>query len=145
MPIIRPKEQVDFYYMPNKCKYSIPIGEAPVSAGRPASVNTEDYGYLDVNAHVTQSKDTFLAFVVKGNSMVENFQDGDIVFADTACPPKHGDTVIASVDGMIFIKIFHQKQRLYLVSNNPEYPDREIAPEQDFQVVGVVKGFVRTM
>ena len=66
--------------------------------------------------------------------------DGDEVIVDRGLEPRHGDIVVATVDGAFTIKRFliHGKDHGSLHPENPDYPDLAIGPESDFQIWGVV-------
>lgn len=80
---------------------------------------------------------------VTGDSMVEaGILPGDLVIVDRSLAPRHGDVVIAEVDGAWTMKIYHQQNGLItLVAANPHYAP--IRPKESLRIAGVVTGVVR--
>ena len=71
--------------------------------------------------------------------MTPEVHHGDRLIVDRSLDPKHGDIVIACVDGEVTVKrlVFAEGKQL-LVSENPEYAPIEITEEIDFFVWDVV-------
>jgi SOS-response transcriptional repressor LexA len=123
----------------------IPLAYSLLSAG-PAAEIDEGYALLDVNSLVTKGRDGYIAFVVTGDSMVPDIRAGFIVFVDTRRQPRTGDAVVVSINNENCIKLFdrtptqYEPPRLFLVPRNGDYPTREIFPNDDFRVLGVICG-----
>lgn len=93
---------------------------------------------LDLNEYlIKHPASTFLARVT-GNSMIKaNLKDGDILIIDKAKEPKHGNTVVAVVDGEFTVKKLHiDNGRYYLVPENDSYKPIEVTA--DTEIWGVV-------
>lgn len=121
-------------------KRTMPIAASLIAAG-PAVEIGEDYKLLDLNELITKGREGFLAFEVTGNSMVDHIHPGNLVFVDTWVDPKNGDVVASSVNGLTCIKILKVSgANLFLVSANKSYQPRQITANDNFHVLGVVKG-----
>ena len=118
----------------------IPLAYSLLSAGSAIEV-CDDYKLLDLNFLLTGGRDSFVAFIVTGDSMRPDIFPGNIVFVDTAAEPRTGDTVVVNVNGENCVKVLeHTARQLYLVPKNGEYPTLEVKPTDSFHILGVVKG-----
>ncbi|MBP4049439.1 translesion error-prone DNA polymerase V autoproteolytic subunit [Chromobacterium violaceum] len=123
----------------------LPLALSPVRAGFPspaddcmdASLNLQDYLVADPPA-------TFMVRV-QGDSMRDaGILDRDLLVVDKGLAPRHGDIVVAVVDGEFTVKRLHRKDgRCALLAANPAYPP--IVPEdgQELQIWGVATACVR--
>lgn len=87
------------------------------------------------------------AFLVqaKGNSMAPRINHGDLVIARRTDAVDSGAVVICVNDSEALIKKLHkERDRLILVSTNPEYPPF-LASSSDFRIVGEVKAVMSHM
>lgn len=117
-----------------------PLAYSWISAGAGADIG-EDYRLLDINELVTNGREGFAAYEVTGNSMVDHIQPGNLVFVDTWAEPKNGDIIASSVNGDTCVKIFQSGTRgLFLISSNKAYTPREITSNDQFHVLGVIRG-----
>lgn len=112
-----------------------------VAAGQPKLAVEEPGEYTDV---LDETVD--YALVVKGDSMVgANIDDGDTVWVRRGVAVKHGDTVVALINGEeITVKhLVEENGRWVLRANNPykDYPDIPLGPRDE--IVGVVKWVVK--
>lgn len=94
-------------------------------------------GYL-----VGKPTDTFL-WEVNGDSMIDaGIQPGDLVLVERGKEPRHGDIVLAWVDGGNTLKRYWRIDgRICLLAENKKYPP--IYPREELTVPGVVVGLVR--
>jgi len=70
---------------------------------------------------------------------------GDILVVDRSIKAKHGDTVVAAVDGSFTVKTLALKPRIRLLPQNRQYAPIEIKEGADLQLFGVVTHLVRAM
>lgn len=128
-----------------KAKLSIPLFIEGVSAGFPSPA--EDYieRTLDLNELcITHPSATFFVRV-DGESMIgAGIHSGDILVVDKALTPKHGDIVIACVDGEYTVKELSLKP-VGLLAHNPAYPPIWLEGEHSLEVFGVVTNVVRSL
>lgn len=111
------------------------------AAGPPKFTFEHPGEYIDV---LDEAVD--FALVVKGDSMVgAGIDDGDTVWVRRGVAVKHGDTVVALINGEeITVKhLVEENGRWVLRANNPykEYPDIPLGPRDE--IVGVVKWVVK--
>lgn len=80
---------------------------------------------------------------VTGSSMIDaGIHEGDMVLVVPDQTPRHGDIVVALVDGESTVKRYmSDKGQVYLKAENPEYEN--IYPHADLQIQGLVTGLIR--
>lgn len=127
-----------------KEKLSIPFFSCLVPAGFPSTAS--DYIERDIDLNDWMIKNRLATYIVsvEGNSMTYNIQHGDKLIVDRSLEPRHGDVVIACVDGQTTVKRFLvENGRYYLAADNPEYERIEAGADGDFMIWGVVTFTVR--
>lgn len=120
----------------------LPIDEVRVSAGFPSPAADYEDKRLDINEYLVRNPVSTFFFCVEGDSMqgAEIF-DGDILVVDKSIRPRHGQIVIAFVDGQRLVKRLYQRAgRVALLAENPAYPVLEIRDGMELLIWGVVTG-----
>lgn len=133
------------YTVNTKTKVSIPLVLSHVQAGFPSPADDYIEGHIDLNDHLIQRPaSTYLVRIV-GDSMVKaGIFAGDLVVVDRSLTPKHGDIVLAQVDGEITIKrLFKSKGSISLIAESNNYPTIKISGENELQIWGVVIHSIR--
>lgn len=86
-------------------------------------------------------KDKAATFIVRvvGDSMEgAGISDGDELLVDRSLEPRHGDVVVAVLDGELTVKRLHLTARgVVLHAENPNYPDIAVPEPAEFLVWGV--------
>ena len=73
------------------------------------------------------------------------FED-DLLVVDESKQAKHGDIVIAAIDGELTVKRLHKlDNECLLLSENPDYPAIEVREFQSLHIWGVVLHAVRML
>lgn len=86
---------------------------------------------------------------VIGDSMLPAIKDGEYIIVERGFTARNGDTVIANIDGELYVKRLYKiplEQWVRLESENDSYPPIELnTPEklQAFRIVGVVKSKIK--
>lgn len=135
-------------YRPNRSvRYSLPLMTCPVPAGFPSPA--EDYveGKLSLDKHLIKNPVATFFVRVTGDSMLgAGIHPGDLLVVDRALDPCDGKVVIAIVDGELTVKRLRlERDRLYLVPENPDYPVLEVKELTDFRVWGVVTNVIHPL
>lgn len=121
-------------------KRRVPLALSLLSAGETVEI-AEDYDLLDINEMITKGREGFIAFVVTGDSMVPDIHPGYIVFVDSWSEPQNGDIVVSCVNDQINVKTFNRRSGgLFLIPSNGRYDSHRIRAEDDFKIIGVVRG-----
>lgn len=113
-----------------------------ISAGFPSPAADYEDKHLDINEYLVRNPVSTFFFSVEGDSMqgAEIF-DGDILVVDKSVRPRHGQIVVAFVDGQRLVKrLFRRNGRVALLAENLAYPPLEIREDQELLVWGVVIG-----
>lgn len=116
-----------------------------VAAGLPITAIENMEGLLVVDpAFLKKAEDAF-ALRVKGDSMINvGINDGDLVIVSPNEQSRNGDIVVAILNDEATVKRFElADKKVKLIAENDAYLPIEISKEDDFRLVGKVKGVVR--
>lgn len=131
-----------FIPLPGAPRLPRPIDEVKVSAGFPSPAADYEDKRLDINEYLVRNPVSTFFFSVEGDSM-EGAQifDGDILVVDKSIKPRHGQIVIAFVDGERLVKrLYRRAGRVALLAENPAYQPLEIRDGMELVIWGVVTG-----
>ena len=134
------KKITDLFKFSKDQNIAVPIFIDKVSAGFPSPASDYTERKLDLNEYLVSNP--VATFIVKANgvSMIDaNIRSGDLLIVDKSLTPKNNSIVIASIFGDLTVKQLKKKyKKLFLVSNNSNYPNFEVKEEMDCFVWGVV-------
>lgn len=118
----------------------LPLYLATVAAGFPSPADDYIDKKLDLNDHLVKHPAATFFVRVHGDSMADaGIASGDILIVDRALDPRHGNIVVAALDGELTVKRLKKMgPRLFLAPENNAYPPLEITPERDLEIWGVV-------
>jgi len=138
------KNKLELFIPEIKQNNFIPLIESSVSAGFPNIA--EDYidKILDLNELLIKHPAATYFVRVKGNSMINaGISSEDILIVDRALTATNNKIVVARVNNEMTVKrISFQKNKIFLISENPEYKSIEITNDIDFEVWGVVTSII---
>ena len=125
--------------------FDIPQFVSRLAAGFPSPATDYMEEALDLNTFLVRHKAATYAFAVKGQSMRDaGIHDGDKVLVDRSINPKHGQIVVAVVNGDYTIKRLHSVAGcIELHAENPEFLPRKFEDGEHLEVWGVVVGVIR--
>lgn len=124
---------------------SIPLFLEGVSAGFPSPAQDFIERTLDLNELCIAHPAATFFVRVEGHSMVGvGIHSGDILVVDRSLNAKHGDIVIASVDGEYTVKELSLNP-VGLLAHNPSYSPIWLEGEHSLEVFGVVTNVVRSL
>ncbi len=69
----------------------------------------------------------------------------DVLVVDRSLEARHGDIIIASINGEMTVKELNTTPHPCLMPRNPAYPVMLITEASDFEIFGVVTNIVRQM
>ncbi len=122
----------------------LPLLVSNVPAGFPSPA--EDYieGQIDLNEKLIRHPHATFLMKVSGDSMTgAGIMSGSTLVVDRSVEPRHGNVVIAVIDGQLTVKrLFKQRGVIKLKPENPNYPPIDISDEQDLQIWGVVSDVI---
>ncbi|MDQ3919677.1 MAG: translesion error-prone DNA polymerase V autoproteolytic subunit [Acidobacteriota bacterium] len=116
----------------------VPFFLCLVPAGFPSPASDYSERDLDLNDCLVRNRLATYVVRVEGDSMAGEIHDGDLLVVDRSLEPRHGDVVIACVDGEMTVKRFVvEGGRRLLAAENPAYPAVELGGEREFLIWGV--------
>lgn len=115
----------------------IKLYDLPVSAGTGNWLGDEELSYEEI---VTTNRKADFAVKISGDSMIPNFNDGDIVLVKIQKDVPHGKIGIFTYKNKAYCKkIVKSKKVVYLQSfNSKKYPIMKIEDKDQFYVNGIV-------
>ncbi|CEA16104.1 hypothetical protein ING2E5B_1355 [Fermentimonas caenicola] len=129
--------QLDIY-KPEFSELNIPLaGEA--SAGSFTNVDDFVSERIDLNKLLIRHPEATFYAKVKGNSMNEDFNDGDLLVVDKAEEWSHGKIALCYMDGEFTVKrIDIEKGVCKLLPSNPQYKPITITSENTLLIWGII-------
>lgn len=127
-------------------RVKLPLYECPIPAGFPSPA--EDYmgDKLDLNDLLIKKPAATFFVRVEGDSMTgAHINHNDILVVDRSLTPKHGDIVIAEVDGELMVKRLHLKGRVMLCPENDRYRPIPVSSESELAVWGVATSVIHPL
>jgi DNA polymerase V len=117
-----------------------PLYLESVSAGFPSPAGDYVQDFLDLQKLVVKNPAATFFLRVAGDSMSgAGVNDGDLLVVDRSRPAVSGRIVIAAWNGELTVKRLKIKgERIFLVPENPNYPETEITGNEDAVIWGVV-------
>jgi len=114
-----------------------------VQAGFPSPAEEELLDMLSLDEYLISKPEASCLVKVTGDSMTgAGIRPGDLVIVERGRDPKHGDIVIAQVDGEWTMKYFEKRGgKIVLRAANPKYAP--ISAKEELAMGGVVVAAVR--
>ncbi len=114
-----------------------------VAAGFPSPAEEELVDTLSLDEYLIRNPQASYLVKVSGDSMIDaGIMPGDLVIVERGREAKHGDVVVAQVDGQWTMKYFEKVQgKVVLRAANKKYPP--IQPKNELIIGGVVIANVR--
>lgn len=123
----------------------LPFFSARVPAGFPSPA--QDHMEQTLSLDTLLDIDAPHTYLVRahGDSMIgAGIFDEDVLVVSRAATPKHGDIIIAAINGDTFVKrLTFQSGQVVLCSENSKYPPRYILEGDELLVWGVVTDSIR--
>ena len=125
---------------------TVPFYSESVPCGFPSPAAGYEESRLDLNELCIPRPASTYMVRCDGDSMTGiGIYAGDILIVDRSLKAKHGDTVIAAVDGAFTVKTLSLKPRVRLLPQNRQYAPIDFKEGSDLQLFGVVTHLVRAM
>lgn len=117
----------------------LPLFTQPVSCGFPLPTLDGTSTPLDISDLVIRHPNSTYYAQAKGDSMQgAGIEDGDVIIVDISLQAKHGDKVIAAVDGEYLLKVLALHPCVALKPMNPDYPIIYPQEGESLEIFGVV-------
>lgn len=125
---------------------AIPLFVERVPAGFPSPAQDYVEQTLDLNELCIRHPAATYFVRAEGDSMIEaGIFSGDILVVDTSLSPRHGDIVIASLNGEFTVKQLELKPRPRLLPRNPAYSPVYLPEDCDLDLFGIVTNVVHSL
>ncbi len=115
-----------------------------VEAGFPSPAEEELLDTMTLDEWLIRRREATYMLEIKGESMINaGIRPGDTALVERGREPRHGDIVIAQVDGKWTMKYYHveSKGKIALVPANPKFPT--IYPTEELRIEAVVTAIIR--
>lgn len=137
------KVDASITFTPTEESSEVPLFSCAVRAGFPSPCEDHIQERLDLLKMLIPRPSSTYFVRAEGESMVQHgIHSGSILVVDRSLREKHGDIVIAAVDGELTCKLLDKKGR-QLVSGSDTYPSIPIGEESDLVIEGVVRASIR--
>lgn len=116
----------------------LPLFLTPAACGFPSPAQDYVEQTIDLNQHCVSHPAATFYVRASGHSMIgEGINDGDMLIIDRAITARHGDIVLACLDGEFTVKIL-QSDPPALLPANPDFPTVFLQEGQELDIFGVV-------
>ncbi|MFK4298107.1 DNA polymerase V [Arthrobacter sp. GAS37] len=114
------------------------MAPSSVPAGFPSPAQDYYDGPVSLDEHLVRDRAATFFLRVSGESMEgAGISDDDVVIVDRSVKARHGDIVVAVLDGDMTLKRLEiTAEGVRLVAANPDYPPIVVGLEADFRVWG---------
>jgi DNA polymerase V len=136
---------LEIYQIDHETSLKLPLFISNVPAGFPSPADDYLDKSLDLNKFLINNPAATFYVKVQGDSMINaGIISGDILIVDRSIANPYGKIVVALLNNEFTVKrLIKKKSKVYLIPENPKYPNIELSDQVDFQVWGVVTGLVR--
>ncbi|MBA4275429.1 translesion error-prone DNA polymerase V autoproteolytic subunit [Flavobacterium sp.] len=135
------KDQKLIFFTPNfESELRIPFIKEGVSAGFPSPAADFMETGIDLNKELSENPLATFYIRVNGNSMIDaGINDKDVLVVDRSLEPQNNKIAICFIDGEFTVKrIQVEKDCLYLMPENPNYPAIKVTEENQLIIWGIV-------
>lgn len=118
-----------------------------VSAGFPSPAQDHAVKRIDLNEVLIRHPLATYFVTVSGPSMRDaGIDDGDRLVVDRAVRPRHGDVVVAIVNGELTVKrLYNRAGVVKLVAANPTYPEIRLRDGSEMEIWGVATYCIKAL
>lgn len=122
----------------------IPLFLTPAACGFPSPAQDYVEQTIDLNQHCVPHPAATFYVRASGHSMIgEGINDGDMLIIDRAITARHGDIVLACLDGEFTVKKLQVQPVPALLPGNPDFPPIYPQEGQELDIFGVVTFVLR--
>jgi DNA polymerase V len=147
LPALKPAEIVTLLGRADEFpRLPIPLYLDSVPAGFPSPAQDYVERALDLNELLVKRPAATYFVRAQGDSMIEaGIYPGDILIVDRSLEARHGDIVIAALNGELTVKRLETQPQARLVPMNSAYSPIDIPEEADLELFGVVTNVVHSL
>ena len=146
MPI-DPENKLTFLTPDFESGQAIPFEKGGVSAGFPSPAADFTESSIDLNKELAKNPLATFYIKVNGNSMIDaGISDKDILVVDRSIEPRDNKIVVCLIDGEFTVKrIKLEKDCLYLLPENKDYPPIKITEDHQITIWGIVTYVIKAV
>lgn len=127
-------------------KLKLPFFTDPVRAGFPSPAADHVEKTLDLNELCVKHPAATYFVRAEGTSMIDRgIYPGNVLVVDRSLEARHGDVVIASVDGEFTVKTLELRPAVRLIAGNVEYAPITFTDESELDIFGVVTNVIHSL
>lgn len=124
----------------------LPLFSDPVQCGFPSPAADYVEQRVDLNELLVLHPSATYFVRAAGDSMIDGgISDGDLLVVDSSRTARHGDIVIAAVDGEFTVKRLQLRPAVQLNPMNPAYSPIRVMNEETLDIFGVVTFIVKAV
>ncbi len=144
---INKHQKLNFFRPVLDSELRIPLIKEGVSAGFPSPANDFMENSIDLNIELSKNPLATFYIKVKGNSMVDaGINDKDVLVVDRSLEPQNNKIAICFIDGEFTVKrIQIEKDCLFLMPENPNYPAIKVTEENQLIIWGIVTYVIKKL
>lgn len=117
----------------------IPLFLSPAACGFPSPAQDYVEQTIDLNQLCVEHPAATFYVRASGHSMVQaGINDGDLLIVDRALKARHGDIVLACLDGEFTVKRLQERPYPALMPENPDFAPIYLQEGQELEIFGVV-------
>jgi len=123
----------------------LPLFSSLIPCGFPSPALDYVEQRIDLNQLLIRRPSATYFVRVSGDSMIDaGIGEGDMLVVDSSLTAKHGNIIVASLDGEFTVKQLMLHPSLHLLPLNPAYSTIPIDDADQFEIFGVVKHVIKT-
>ncbi|RMZ51427.1 LexA family transcriptional regulator [Flavobacteriaceae bacterium PRS1] len=136
---------IEFYRSNHATKLKLPFVSNGISAGFPSPADDFLDINIDLNKHLIKNPSTTFYGRVKGDSLKDaGIHDGDLLIVDKSLEPTNGKIAVCFIDGEFTVKrIKIEKDIVWLIAENKDYPPIKVTKDNDFVIWGIVINVIK--
>lgn len=138
------KLRLEIFRIDTSSKLELPFAEEGVHAGFPSPAQDFMDLSIDLNRELIKNPASTFFARVRGDSMVSEAEDGDLLIVDKAGDIINGKMVVCYIDGEFTLKYIHfKKNTTWLIPANRDYPPIEVTKENNILIWGIVEYIIK--
>ena len=125
----------------------LPFVNQGISAGFPSPADDFLDIKIDLNREFIKNPNSTFYARVRGRSMVgAGLNDGDLLIIDKSLEPENNKIAVCFVDGEFTVKrIKKEKDTVWLIPENEEYPPIKLTADNEFVIWGMVTTVIKNV
>ena len=116
-----------------------------ITAGFPSPADDHLDSNIDLNIEFIKDKDATFFGRVQGDSMTgAGIDHGDLLIINKSLEPRNGKIAVCFIDGEFTVKrIKIEKEIVWLIAENKNYPPIKVGKDNDFLIWGIVTNVIK--